>query len=81
MKPDPETPGRKLLQLAREIVRAFAAQGKAFTIDDVARELYKSVIATGDTYLLARLAREGCFQFAYDEWREWRDQQPKGGDQ
>jgi hypothetical protein len=67
MKPDPSTPDRKLARLARGIVQAWAAQGKAFTVDDVAGELYKSVIATGDTDLLARLAREGCFQFAYTE--------------
>jgi hypothetical protein len=77
MKPNPETPNRKLARLARGIVQAFAAQGKGFTIEDVASELYKSVISTGDTDLLARLAREGTYQFAYDEWQDWRDRQGK----
>jgi hypothetical protein len=77
IKPNPETPNRKLLRLSREIIKRFAAQGKEFTIDDVAGELYKNVIATGDTDLLRRLAREGTYQFAYDEWQDWHDQQGK----
>ena len=79
IKPNPETPGRKLGRLARGIVKRFAAQGKEFSVDDVAGELYKVVISTGDTDVLARLAREGTYQFAYDEWQNWRDQPEHGG--
>jgi hypothetical protein len=82
MKPNPETPNRKLARLAREIIQRFVAQGKEFTVDDVARELYRNVFLDADKRnrgdLLAALAREGTYQFAWDEWQNWRDRQEHG---
>ena len=46
MKPNPETPNRKILRLAREIIRLWAAQGKEFTVDDVLRTLFDNKIPT-----------------------------------
>ena len=85
MKPNPETPNRKLLRLAREIVQAWAAQGKEFTVEDVAHTLFDNTLLVKDekerAALLACLAREGCFQFAYDEWQDWRDLHPLSRDE
>jgi hypothetical protein len=56
------------------------AQGKEFSVDDVARTLFDNMLLVKDkkdrAAMLACLAREGCFQFVYDEWKNWRDRNP-----
>jgi hypothetical protein len=79
VKPNPETPNRKLLRLAREIIHRFAAQGKQVTIDDVAQLLFTRVLSVENKEerndMLLCLAREGCIQFSWSEMEDRRARQ------
>jgi hypothetical protein len=57
MKPNPETANRKILRLAREIIQTWAAQGKEFTVDDIARTLFDNTFLVNDKKDRAGMSR------------------------